>query len=114
MQVATDVRAHRRSRVENALAIAKRRNFGQAFANNGAIAGFQIIQGIKFARRQIFREVFNRGNIFLQKIADCRRRFSRWLINFLPFCIFAKINAELIRLPTTPCVMPWPESPVWT
>ena len=112
--MAADMRAGGRARVQFAGRIAIGRDLAHTSPDDGAVPGFQIGYISQLARCEILGKVLHRGHILSQEVTYCGGRLARGLIDFGPFGVSSQDQRRLIIAPATPCVMPWPESPVCT
>ena len=88
VQMAAEVGASRRPRVQRATLVTVGGDFGKTLTHNGAVPGLQMVERGQLARRQILGKILYDRCILTQEIADCRECLARRIIDIGPLRLF--------------------------
>src|SRR5712675_3566896 len=72
VQMAAEMGASRRPRVQRATLVTVGGDFGETLTHDGAVPGLQMVERGQLARRQILGKILYDRCILTQEIADCR------------------------------------------
>src|SRR5215211_5835662 len=81
---AANMRAACGAHVELSFAIATYRQFGEAAAQNAALAAFTGSGGFELAGPDVFGEILHGGHVFLDEMAKCVHSLTAGVVKLLP------------------------------
>ena len=94
MQMAADMGAGGRRPMELPSVVAERRDLAQPFANDGALARFQFVDGFQFAGRNVFGKILHRRDVLGDEILGCGKRDAGGIVEFGPRACLAGDQAR--------------------
>lgn len=83
MQMAAEIGASRRPRVQRAALIITGGDFGKTLTHDEAVPGLQMVERGQLAGRQILGKILYDRRVLTQEIADCGRRFAHGIMGVL-------------------------------
>src|SRR5712675_1729725 len=84
MDVAAEMGTYRGTLVQRAALVAVSRDLAEAFADDRALAGLELVNGRKFARRHILGEAFDRRDVLGDEVLDRRGGLAARRVELFP------------------------------